>query len=99
MPNNNSKHLNRPQPSPQLFEGLQYRDLDGLLKPTLHVDEFSSKMGDDSDVMVISFFAVKAATTRKVFVPFEHRDQASVKLDRSVRDAFSRHDPLCSVRT
>jgi hypothetical protein len=27
-----------------------------MLKPTIHVDEFSSKMGDDDDVIVISFF-------------------------------------------
>ena len=39
-----------------LHEGLQYRDLDGLMKPTVHVDEFSSKMGDDADIIVLSFF-------------------------------------------
>jgi hypothetical protein len=39
-----------------LFEGLEYKDLEGILKPTIHVDEFSSKMGEDSDIIVISFF-------------------------------------------
>jgi len=39
-----------------LNEGLQYKDLDGIMKPTIHVDEFSSKMGDDEDIIVISFF-------------------------------------------
>jgi hypothetical protein len=28
----------------------------GLIKPTLHIDEFVSKMGDDDDIMVISFY-------------------------------------------
>ena len=26
------------------------------MKPTIHVDEFASKMGDDDDVIVVSFF-------------------------------------------
>lgn len=28
----------------------------GMMKPTVHIDEFSSKMGDDDDVIVASFF-------------------------------------------
>lgn len=40
----------------QLSEGLEYKDLVGMLKPTVHIDEFSSKMGDDDDVIVASFF-------------------------------------------
>ena len=39
-----------------LCEGLEYKDLVGILKPTIHIDEFSSKMGDDDDVIVVSFF-------------------------------------------
>lgn len=30
--------------------------MQGMLKPTLHVDEFASKMGDDEDIIVLSFF-------------------------------------------
>ena len=40
----------------KLFEGLEYKDLEGLIKPEIHVDEFASKMGDDDDIIVISFF-------------------------------------------
>lgn len=40
----------------QLSEGLDYKDMVGMLKPTIHVDEFSSKMGDDDDIIVVSFF-------------------------------------------
>lgn len=40
----------------QLFEGLEYKDMVGIMKPTIHIDEFSSKMGDDDDVIVVSFF-------------------------------------------
>ena len=42
-------------PNP-LFESLEFKDMEGLLKSTIHVDEFSSKMGDDDDVIVVSFF-------------------------------------------
>ena len=45
-----NKQNNQEQPVRHLHEGLQYRDLDGLMKPTVHVDEFSSKMGEDADV-------------------------------------------------
>lgn len=39
-----------------LFEGLRFKELVGMLKPTIHVDEFSSKMGDDDEIVVASFF-------------------------------------------
>ena len=34
------------QPLVPLFEGLQYTDIDGMMKSTIHVDEFAAKMGD-----------------------------------------------------
>ena len=39
-----------------LCEALEYKDMVGMIKPTIHVDEFASKMGDDDDIIVISFF-------------------------------------------
>lgn len=38
-----------------LFEGLEQGDLERLIHPELHVDEFKSKLGDDEDVIVLSF--------------------------------------------
>ena len=38
-----------------LFEGLERGDLARLIHPELHVDEFKSKLGDDCDVVVLSF--------------------------------------------
>ena len=38
-----------------LFEGLEAGDLKRLIHPELHVDEFKSKLGDDADVIVLSF--------------------------------------------
>jgi hypothetical protein len=48
--------MNKPQNQQPLYEGLEYKDMVGMLKPTIHVDEFSSKMGEDDDVIVASFF-------------------------------------------
>lgn len=39
----------------QLFEGLDYGDLRRLITPVLSIDQFKSKMGDDSDIIVLGF--------------------------------------------
>ena len=49
MHNNNSNNQ-------LVFESLEFKDLEGMMKPTIHVDEFSSKMGDDDDIITLSFF-------------------------------------------
>ena len=36
-----------------LYEGLGYKDLSGMMKSTIHIDEFSSKMGDDDEIVVV----------------------------------------------
>lgn len=47
----NNKH----QQPRQLFEGLEHGDLARLVHPELHADEFKSKMGEDKDIVVLSF--------------------------------------------
>lgn len=37
-----------------LFEGLEEGDLERLVHPKMHLDEFKSKMGDDADILVAS---------------------------------------------
>ena len=39
----------------QINEGLEQGDLARLVHPELHVDEFKSKMGNDEDMVVLSF--------------------------------------------
>jgi hypothetical protein len=58
-------------PGQPLMEGMRYKDLDGLVKPTIHVDEFSSKMGDDADVIVLSFFVRDKSAARDLMAWFE----------------------------
>ena len=39
-----------------LTEGLGYKDLSGMMKSTMYIDDFSSKMGDDDEIVVASFY-------------------------------------------
>lgn len=39
----------------KLYENLEQGDLKRLIAPSLHIDEFKSKMGDDADICVLSF--------------------------------------------
>jgi hypothetical protein len=75
MHNNNSN-------SP-LFESLGFKDLEGLMKPTIHVDEFSSKMGDDDDVIVISFFVRDQQAAKDLMMWFEKGYDFVLDADRS----------------
>jgi len=69
--------------SRRLLEGLQYKDLDGLMKPTIHVDEFSSKMGEDEDIIVISFFVRDKQAAKDLVGWFEKGYDFVLDADRS----------------
>lgn len=79
MHNNNS---NNPFNLP-LLESLGFKDLDGLLKPTIHVDEFSSKMGDDDDIIVISFFVRNDQAAKDLMMWFEKGYDFVLDADKS----------------
>lgn len=40
----------------KIYEGFGYKDLQGMMKNTVHIDEFSSKMGSDDEIVVASFY-------------------------------------------
>lgn len=63
--------MNSKQNNLLLREGLEYKDLEGMMKPTIHVDEFSSKMGDDDDIIVVSFFVRSQAAAKDLVSWFE----------------------------
>ncbi len=52
-------------------EGLEYKDLVGMIKPTVHIDEFASKMGEDDDIIVASFFVRSREAARDLVNWFE----------------------------
>jgi hypothetical protein len=75
--------MNQPSPRRPLSEGFDYRDLDGLMKSTIHVDEFSSKMGDDEDIIVVSFFVRDKLAARDLMSWFEKGYDFVLDADRS----------------
>jgi len=54
-----------------LCEALEYKDMEGQIKPTLHIDEFASKMGDDDAIIVASFFVRSQQAARDLMNWFE----------------------------
>jgi hypothetical protein len=48
---NNQHHHHKPK----LFEGLRAGDLQDMISPILSIDQFKSKMGEDKNVVVVSF--------------------------------------------
>lgn len=66
-----------------LLEGLQYKDMDGMMKPTIHIDEFSSKMGDDADIVVVSFFVRDLQAAKDLVGWFEKGYDFVLDADRS----------------
>jgi hypothetical protein len=77
-PKMHNKHSNN-----QLFESLGFKDFEGLMKPTIHVDEFSSKMGDDDDIIVISFFVRDPQAAKDLMMWFEKGYDFVLDADRS----------------
>lgn len=78
MQNNNSNSPRLP-----LSESLNYRDLEGIMKPTIHVDEFASKMGDDEDIIVLSFFLRDKEAAKDLVAWFEKGYDFVLDADRS----------------
>jgi len=66
-----------------LSESLGFKDMEGLVKPTIHVDEFSSKMGDDDDIIVISFFVRDQQAAKDLMNWFEKGYDFVLDADRS----------------
>ena len=54
-----------------------------MLKPTIHVDEFASKMGDDDDIIVISFFVRSDQASKDLMNWFEKGYDWVLDSDRS----------------
>jgi hypothetical protein len=67
----------------QLSESMNYKDLEGLMKPTVHVDEFSSKMGDDDDIVVISFYVRDPTAAKDLMAWFEKGYDFVLDADKS----------------
>jgi hypothetical protein len=69
--------------SNNLNEGLEYKALKEMIKPTIHVDEFSSKMGDDDDIAVVSFYLTDSKAADDLVNWFEKGYDFILDADRS----------------
>lgn len=54
-----------------LSEGLKFKDLVGMMKNTVHIDEFAAAMGDDADIVVVSFFVRDKTAAEDIMHWFE----------------------------
>jgi hypothetical protein len=54
-----------------LNEGLEYKDLDGMLDSIISIDEYAAKMGSDSDVVTISFVVYSKMAGEDLVLWFE----------------------------
>jgi hypothetical protein len=66
-----------------LTESLEYKDLEGMMKDSVHVDEFASKMGDDADIIVLSFYVRNEQASKDLMNWFEKGYDFVVDSDRS----------------
>ena len=57
-------------------EGLERNDLEDRIRPTIHIDEYTSKMGKEDQIIVVTF---------KVF-----GKQAAVDLENFFENAFKK---------
>ena len=70
-----------------LNEGLDYMDLEGQLLPRISVDEYSAKMGKDSEIVTLAF-TVKSEAAGNDLVDWLERGydyvlDASLKIGRA----------------
>lgn len=63
--------------------GLEYKCLEGMIKPTIHIDEFASKMGEDDDVSVASFYVTDEQAAKDLVGWFEKGYDFILDADRS----------------
>ena len=66
-----------------IAENLGYKDMEGLIKPEIHVDEFTSKMGDDDDIIVVSFFVKDPDAAKDLMMWFEKGYDFVLDADKS----------------
>jgi len=66
-----------------LNEGLNHKDMVGLIKPTVHIDEFVSKMGEDDDIATVSFYTKNSKVADDLVEWFEKGYDFVLDADRS----------------
>jgi hypothetical protein len=66
-----------------LKEGLEYKDMVDMIKPTVFIDEFTSKVGEDDAYIVLSFYVHNSTVAEDLVRWFETGYDFVVDADRS----------------
>lgn len=67
----------------KINEGLEYKDMEGMIKPTVFVDEFRSKVGEDDAYVVLSFYVHNIVVAEDLVKWFETGYPFVIDADRS----------------
>lgn len=67
----------------KINEGLEYKDMVDQIKPTVYVDEFKSKVGEDDAYVVLSFYVHNIVVAEDLVKWFETGYQFIIDADRS----------------
>jgi len=68
----------------KLNEGLEYKDMVDMIKPTVYIDEFTSKVGEDDAYVVLSFYVHNIIVAEDLVNWFETGYTFIVDADRSL---------------
>ena len=63
--------------------GLEFKDMVDMIKPTIHIDEFESKVGEDDAYIVLSFFVTSEAAADDLVHWFETGYDFVIDADKS----------------
>lgn len=63
--------------------GLEYKDMEGIVRPEIYIDEFKSKMGSDDDVAVVSFYVENEKAAHDLMGWFERGYEFILDADKS----------------
>lgn len=66
-----------------LNEGLEFKDMQDMIKPTLHIDEFESVVGEDDQYVVLSFFMYNEQAAKDLVQWFESGYEFVIDADKS----------------
>jgi len=66
-----------------LNEGLEYKDMVDMIKPTVYVDEFKGKVGEDDAYVVLSFYVHNIIVAEDLIKWFETGYPFVIDADRS----------------
>lgn len=62
---------------------LRFKDMVGIIQPTMYIDEFSSKISDDAEIVVLSFYVSAELAAEDLISWFEKGYKFVVDADRS----------------